>query len=316
MNTRLLQYFLAVASSMSFSRASENLHVAQSTLSQQIQQLEEYYGAPLFDRTGKTIALTPAGLFLKKEASELLEKNDAIRRRMEEIARKDCLEYYPLRIFFDKHFTHDASLVQAFTEALHTLEQRYRDRASIQVSFLTQDLDGPENHLDDLLENNQIDYWLLGGESLIRHPGMNFTTISEDRFVLSISRYHPLYRDDLGLDDIPYLLNHTELLLLQGRSKFISHFLNSFVGQEVEPVLRFKETADEISLYNSLGKGVSILPGSAVDKVAFSKTHWIELPDSHFYTVAGYRKDSANPLLPELTAQFQLNAASHDAARK
>ena len=69
MNFRLLQYFLAVASSLSFSRAADNLHIAQSTLSQQIQRLEEHYGVQLFVRSGRTVTLTAAGLALQEAAS-------------------------------------------------------------------------------------------------------------------------------------------------------------------------------------------------------------------------------------------------------
>lgn len=78
MNFRLLQYFLAVASSLSFSRAADNLHIAQSTLSQQIQRLEEHYGVQLFVRSGRTVTLTAAGLALQEAASHLLVEEDQL----------------------------------------------------------------------------------------------------------------------------------------------------------------------------------------------------------------------------------------------
>ncbi|GAB0501252.1 hypothetical protein KU15F69_05700 [Escherichia coli] len=61
MLSRHINYFLAVAEHGSFTRAASALHVSQPALSQQIRQLEESLGVPLFDRSGRTIRLTDAG---------------------------------------------------------------------------------------------------------------------------------------------------------------------------------------------------------------------------------------------------------------
>jgi LysR family cyn operon transcriptional activator len=58
---RHLRYLLAVVERGSFTRAAEDLHVSQPTLSQQIRQLERALGAQLLDRTGRGVRPTDAG---------------------------------------------------------------------------------------------------------------------------------------------------------------------------------------------------------------------------------------------------------------
>lgn len=59
-----LQIFKTVVEAQSFSRAAQQLHMTQSSVSQQIQNLEAYYGVKLFDRLHRRIATTEAGAAL------------------------------------------------------------------------------------------------------------------------------------------------------------------------------------------------------------------------------------------------------------
>ena len=69
---RLVRYFAAIVDSGGFGRAAEALHVAQPSLSRQIQKLESQLGASLFDRGPRGATLTPAGEAFLPEARTLL----------------------------------------------------------------------------------------------------------------------------------------------------------------------------------------------------------------------------------------------------
>ena len=71
MELRVLKYFLAVARHRNITRAAEELHLTQPTLSRQLQDLEEELGTPLFTREKRRMELTEAGLFLKARAEEM-----------------------------------------------------------------------------------------------------------------------------------------------------------------------------------------------------------------------------------------------------
>ena len=66
MELRLLRYFLTVAKEQSFTKAAEQLHITQPTLSRQMAAFEEDLGITLFIRNGKKISLTDEGILLKR----------------------------------------------------------------------------------------------------------------------------------------------------------------------------------------------------------------------------------------------------------
>lgn len=76
MELRHLRYFVALAETLSFTRAAERVHVTQSTLSHQIRQLEDEVGQPLFDRIGKKVVTTEAGELFLAYATRALKEVD------------------------------------------------------------------------------------------------------------------------------------------------------------------------------------------------------------------------------------------------
>jgi DNA-binding transcriptional LysR family regulator len=79
MELRQLIQFCAVADEMSFRKAAERLHMAQPPLSVAIRKLEEELGAPLFERRGRSIAITDAGAEALRRARQVLSEVDQLR---------------------------------------------------------------------------------------------------------------------------------------------------------------------------------------------------------------------------------------------
>jgi DNA-binding transcriptional LysR family regulator len=84
--TRLLRQFIAVAEELNFHRAAERLHMAQPPLSQAIRKLEDSLGLHLFERSNRSVALTPAGAAFLVTARRVLAQLDEGIRETQAVA--------------------------------------------------------------------------------------------------------------------------------------------------------------------------------------------------------------------------------------
>ncbi len=95
MNLRDLQYIIAVAETHHFGKAAERCFVSQPTLSGQIKKLEEELGVAVFERTNRSVEITPVGEEILRLARQIMEQADAIQQLA--LAHQDPLAG-PLRV--------------------------------------------------------------------------------------------------------------------------------------------------------------------------------------------------------------------------
>lgn len=110
MELRQLTYFITISDAQSFTRAAEKLFVSQPALTGQINSLEAELGMKLFDRTNKSVRLTPAGEVFYKHATQVLSEVDNTLLHVQKIRRSEqstiAFAVHPLfegDIFFALH---------------------------------------------------------------------------------------------------------------------------------------------------------------------------------------------------------------------
>lgn len=87
-----MKYFAAVAEAKHFTRAAEQLGIAQPPLSQQIKKLEEELGVNLFKRLSRGVELTPASKELfYQDATSILQQVERAKDRVRQRARESIL---------------------------------------------------------------------------------------------------------------------------------------------------------------------------------------------------------------------------------
>lgn len=85
MELHQLRYFVAVAREGTFTRAAARLYISQPSLSEQVRKLELELGSPLFERLGRRLALTSAGVALLPHAERVLDEVEQARLRVREV---------------------------------------------------------------------------------------------------------------------------------------------------------------------------------------------------------------------------------------
>src|ERR671935_399893 len=86
MELHQLSYFESVSRHLHFTRAAEELNVAQPSVSQQIRKLEDELGTPLFHRMKRRVALTEAGRTLLPHARAVLQRLEEARLEVQELS--------------------------------------------------------------------------------------------------------------------------------------------------------------------------------------------------------------------------------------
>lgn len=140
LDIKQLRYFYTIAEQGQITRAAKKLHMAQPPLSQQLKRLEEELGVILFERNGRNMELTQAGLVLYKKAERILLEIEEIKTEVIETSKglrgklsigivKTCFSYLPerVRMFRDVYPSVTFSLREGDS---YTIEQLIKSRES------------------------------------------------------------------------------------------------------------------------------------------------------------------------------------------
>ena len=136
--TRLLQYFLAIAEEQSITKAAEYLHISQPTLSKQMMDLEESLGKQLLIRGRKKVTLTEEGTYLRGRAQEIISLMDKTESAIRENEQSITGDVY---IGCGEHRS-----TFSIMQIIRTIQEEYPD---IRFHFFSSNADAITERLDN-----------------------------------------------------------------------------------------------------------------------------------------------------------------------
>ncbi|GCE51193.1 DNA-binding transcriptional LysR family regulator [Thermosporothrix hazakensis] len=248
MDLRQLNTFKAIAEEGSFVRAAERLQYAQSTISLQIQQLEEELGVELFDRQRRKIQLTPAGRALLMHAQHVINQ---VAQLQQDLAAIVTGESGHLRI----------GMIEAVArlylpEILRKFRARY-PRIQLTIEVLS------TIHVHEQLAADQIDLGVSTPPAT--DMGLVFEPLQTAPIMLLLSEQHPLCQQPTitlsDLKDECLLLTHPPCAYRSAiEQAFVARGLPLATNIEIGSIEVIKQAVQQ-------GLGIALVPELATHSI-------------------------------------------------
>ncbi|MCM8541374.1 MAG: LysR substrate-binding domain-containing protein [Lentisphaeraceae bacterium] len=246
MNTRLLEYFIAVAEHRSFRKAADICGVSQPALSIQLKKLEEILGVDLFERTNKSVMLTEAGKEVLSSSRQLLTDVETLKKRAQLFS-----DPYSGEIHIGAFPTLAPSL---FPRLIPELASTYPNIKFHLVEEKTEDL-------LEMLADGKLDAAFLAEPE--EHPLIMSQTLYTEHFLLAAPEKMQL-PNEISIKD---LKGHNLMLLAEG------HCLRD-QALEVCEMAELNDAVDYsasslITLLHmvQLGNGITLVPERSITKI-------------------------------------------------
>jgi DNA-binding transcriptional LysR family regulator len=264
MELRHLRYFVAVAEELHFRRAAERLHVAQPAVSEQIRKLEQELGVRLFDRTQRSVGLTPAGVALLGEARLVLRRAESAVHAATDAARRAIARLHV-------GYVPDA-LPATVPRALRLLA---REAPSVDVELRS----GFALGLLDELRTGELDVAIVGLPAPT--SGLRARPIDEQRAMAVLPGGHPAAT--AASVDLGRLA--PERLVVLGRDvnpAFHSAVVALCHAAGIAPALREigVPSVEEVLLAVAAGHGMAVLPEAVADRHAMPGVRLVPIGDA------------------------------------
>ena len=202
-----LTIFKEVARVKSMSKAAENLYISQPTVSQKIQEIEEYYHIKLFQRYSKSLGISEEGRIFLEHANKILKELDSIDE-----------------IFFNDKEAINLRIGSTLTIANTLTPKLLKDIKKHNPNFKFQVFVNNTQSIEELILNNQLDIALVEGE--IHNDMIIQEQIIHDQLMLVCSKDHELAQyDEISFEQ----LKHQEFVLREkgsGTRALFEQFMN------------------------------------------------------------------------------------------
>lgn len=276
MELRHLRYFVVLAEELHFTRAAERLNIAAPTLTVQIQDIERTLGAPLLNRTRRSVALTQAGEIFLHEARDVLARFDRA-----EIVGKRAAQGQIGRL--DIGYVGSAAYSGVLQEAVLRFRQHHPG-----IDVLTREL--PMDRLPDLIRSGDVDVGFVR-MPMVLPDVLEVHTLLRDHFCLALPPDHPLAIQPGAL--LPRQLKDEPLVVpeqLAGTNEVARR------GEFVPNIVSRPGWMSAVLTEVSLGVGLAIVPSSVRDV--------LRLPNLTFRDLSG------SPIPSEVAAISRRDASA------
>lgn len=283
MTLQQLSYFCVLADVLHFTRASEQLHVTQPSLSYSIAKLEKDLGVPLFRKTGKKLALTRYGEAFLPYARQALDTLEFGERKVE-LMRAPAKGSINLGYVYSVSYDFFPTLISNFMSIDGNREVTFQFTQGVKEDLLRR------------LSAGQIDLAIAGSYEA---PGLQKATLMSQEIFLIMPKTNPLSgRERVTLSDL-----RGETFIFPKQSSGLREVLDrAFSEAGVIPHVAFEaEECNAMETFVATGAGMAFVP---------KMPHLSETVSVHHVSDPPLRRDIAllwmrKRVLPPLAERFK-----------
>lgn len=276
MEIKHLQTFLTAARTLNFTQTAKILDYAQSSITAQIKSLEDELGTSLFERLGKRIYLTTAGIELTKYAEKIIRLNEEMRHAVTGDSKTNA------------SLTIGAQESQCTYRLPGILKKFKQLHPQVKLIFKPVHTSEIAKHL---LQNDNLDLAFIT-DTRKELTSIYTETLIEEDLVLVVSPTHHLNKSEkMTLEEIA----QETILLTEKGCSYRTQFENKLQQEGIYPeqVIEFV-SIEAIKQCVIAALGISLLPKMAVEKELMNGA-LIELPIplglNNIYTEIAWHKD-------------------------
>lgn len=298
MELRQLRYFVAVADTLNFSRASESLYVSQSALSKQIADLEQELGVRLFQRDKRTVELSCAGRLLLGEAKAILLRSEKLVPLLQEKDQQSQQER-TIYIGVETRAEQSPQIHHVLAEIVY---QKRQNMPGLQAVFQSRDY----VELKKALLDDELDLGLFFSTEREAGSGLETCVLYEDEMVL-------VYRGEetcgQSEDEIRAFFIRRGVVLLEKEFRGMSQIMHILDELGSAPQVRFCENGTAMKLTIESGESSAVIPLSIVSSFSNKKLHVVHFRKeaAKIYLIAVWKKGGNHTLAEQLA----LNTAAY-----
>ena len=263
-----LRCFIALADTLSFSRAAESLYLSQSALSRRISDLEKELGLPLFTRNTRRVELTEPGRTLQIAAKDIISRWEKVIPSLQE-STYDPKSQITLSVGYDPRSLSEPSRHRRVMDAVFDLRCQYPG-----IRLLFQKM-GYRDLVQSLLDHS-LDCALVLDRQMEHRAELESVVLFREKMAL-------VFRsgEKCAPEQFRDILMSRGLIVVDKEIQGLHHIIRILSDLRLEPQIRFCETFDDMTLTVESGESAAILPESVVAHLQNPALQAIPLPSEY-----------------------------------
>ena len=299
MQLKVIQYFITIVERKSFSRASEELFLSQSALSQQMRKLENELGVELFNHSKHKVELTEAGIIFYEDSLHILRAYEMTKSKLKDLANAgNSVVTLGISPFYSHYYL--PILLPSLMNEHPNINYKIVEEISID--------------LEKRLIDGTIDFCLIPLQPI--NDKLHYEVIFNEEILLAVPKNHPANGFAIPSVGMPFMdlshLKDANFIMLKPTQKFYEMSIRLCMEAGFEPRTIIETISwDTLNTLVGNGMGVGFVPELVINSLPIEKRpNYYRIHAQRTYAIASLKSNELS-----VTAQIVIDSFKNSFSR-